>query len=84
MATTEHHGDDDELADDFELRRETGVGVWVSQRESDGAVSGYDLEKHAEHGESVLVRVSKLVAFHDADDEQAQEEIPQIERQLAT
>ena len=31
VAATQHHGDDDELADDFELPGETCIRAWVSE-----------------------------------------------------
>lgn len=82
MTAADLHGDDDEFGNDPELAREGGVYVWVTERETDGAVGRDDLEEDREECEGILVRVRQMVPFDNADNEKAESNIPQIKSEL--
>jgi hypothetical protein len=84
MSTTDLHSDDDEFGEGGELSRETGVGLRVAERETDGAVGGHDFEKDGEEGEGRLTEVFEPRALDNGDEEEAEEDVPQIEGELAT
>lgn len=79
VAAADLHGDDDEFGDYRELGGEGGVDVGVAEREADGTVGGDDLEEDGEHGEGVVVCVLEPAAFREGDDEEAEEDVPQVE-----
>lgn len=84
VAAADLHGDDDEFGDCFELCGEGGVCAGEAEGEADGAVGGDDFEEDGEEAEGVFVCVFETLAFDDGDEEEAQEDEPQIERELAT
>ena len=79
VAAADLHGDDDEFGEGLELAREGGVGVRVAEAEADGAVRGYDFEEDGEEREGVLVCVFEAPALDDGDEEEAEEDVPQVE-----
>lgn len=83
VAATDLHGDDNEFGDDAKFGGERGVDICVAQTEADGAVGADDLEEDGEHGEGWVAALD-AVAFRDGDYEEAEENVPQIERQLSS
>lgn len=82
VAATDLHGDNDELGEDGEFGGEGGVNVGVAHGEADGAVGRDDLEQDREHGEGVVVGVLQPATLGQRDDEEAEEDVPQVEAQL--
>lgn len=83
MAAADLHGDDDEFRQGLELSGERGVCAWVALAEAYGAVSGDDFEEDGEEAEGVFVCVFEAGAFDDGDEEEAEEDEPEIEGELA-
>lgn len=76
------HRDDNQLREGLELAGERGVDVGVAQGQADRTVCRDDFEQDGEQRECVLVRVFQTPPFHDGDDEEPQEHVPQVETQL--
>ena len=83
MTPADLHGHDNELAQGAELAREAGVEAGEAEGEADGAVGGDDFEEDGEEAEGVLVWVFEAGAFDDGNEEEAEEDEPEVERELA-
>lgn len=83
MAAANLHGDDDKFRQRLELRGKGGVGAWVALAEAYGTVGRDDFEEDGEQGEGVLVCVFEAGAFDDGDEEEAEENEPEVEGELA-
>lgn len=55
MTTSDHHCNDDQLGEDFELGTEGRINGGVSERETDRSISGDDLKQDREEGEGLEV-----------------------------
>ena len=82
MSATDLHGDDDKLGEYSKLRRERGIRGGEPQRKPNRSVRRHDLEQTRKQGERVLVVVLQARPFHDGDDEEPEEDVPQIETEL--
>lgn len=83
VSAADLHGDDDQLAQGLELAREARVDAGIPHAEAHSAVRRDDLEEHAEQRERVVVCVFQAGTLDDGDEEEAEEDVPQIERELA-
>jgi hypothetical protein len=77
MASTNHHRNDYQLADDTELRAEGRIDIGDANTQAHCAISTDDFEQNREQVEFALLN---LRAFADSDDEKAERDVPQVER----
>ena len=82
MPTTDLHGNNNQFGNDSKLSGKGRVDVIVTERETDGSISGDDFEKNSKHGEGDIVRILETWAFGDSDYKQTKKYEPQIKPQL--
>ncbi|KND94774.1 hypothetical protein TOPH_00616 [Tolypocladium ophioglossoides CBS 100239] len=79
VAATDLHGDDDEFANHGEPRAQRGINTGRSHAQPHSSVGANNLE---EHGEQVKSAPLDLPSLTDGEDKEAQENVPQVEREL--
>lgn len=73
MPATDLHGDDDEFADDGELRAKRGIDPFGPHAQAHGTIGADNLKQDIEQRESAIHNFGSLA---DGDDEETQEDIP--------
>ena len=84
MSAAYLHGDDDEFGQGLELPGKLGIYAWKALTESHGAIRRHDFKQYGEEAEGVLVCIFQSGALDDGDEEKAEEDEPEIERELET